>query len=57
MEILGLFVVILLGSLLGSGLTLWRDARKKPKAKADPFIEARYGRMASEFSAGTTQTA
>lgn len=57
MEILGLIVVILLGSILGSGLAFLRNARAKPQAKADPFIDARYGRMASEFSLGTIQSA
>ena len=53
MEILGLFVVILLGSIFGSGLALLRNARAKPQAKADAFIDARYTRIASEFSQGT----
>ena len=57
MEILGLFVVILLGSILESGLAFLRNARAKPQAKVDAFIDARYGRMASEFSLGSIQTA
>jgi len=57
MEILGLFVVILVGSIVGSVLALWRDSRAKPRVQADPFIEARYGRIASEFDPGNTQPA
>ena len=52
MEILGFAVVILLGSIIGSGLALWRKVRAKPRAETDPFIEVRYGRMASEFGLG-----
>ncbi len=57
MEILGLFVVILLGSVFGSGLALWRDSRAKPTTKADPFVDARYGRIASEFDISDIQAA
>ena len=57
MEILGLFVVILLGSVIGSGLAYLRNARAKTQAKADPFIDARYDHLASEFGQSTIQMA
>lgn len=49
MEILGLFLVVLAGSIVGSGLALWRKVRAKPNAEADPFIDDRYSRLAAEL--------
>ena len=57
MEILGLIVVILFGSIVESGLALLFAGRGKPKTENDPFIDARYSRMASEFNIGGAQTA
>ena len=50
MEILGLFFVILAGSIVGSGVAMWRKARAKPKLETDPFIDDRYSRLATELN-------
>ena len=50
MEILGLFFVILVGSMVGSAVALWRQVQARPKVEADPLIDDRYSRIATELN-------
>ncbi|MGI9393490.1 MAG: hypothetical protein ACR2OY_02485 [Boseongicola sp.] len=55
MEILGLFFVVLVGSIVGSGVAMWRETRAKPKVETDPHIDDRYDRIATELNSANLE--
>ena len=55
MEILGFFVLMLIGSIIGSALDWCRQARANPQVEADPFVDARYSRIATELNIDSAQ--